>query len=876
MKKCLLTVCLIIAMLASVLPIVSAETNSTNNSEYDSQAVNFSLQLGLLSPNSDGELVLTQSLTRAELASALRKLINTPSLPEAKLSITDMETDDPLYGDVAAAIYAGLFNPPESGMFRPNDPVFAYQIVSSILDILGYRPVIADNMDWASAAKLGLLDGLSIGEMDVLSYGQAAKIFYNSMSVPMMIQPKYGDNKEYIVSDSARIYTEYWKASYASGVVNGNAKTELSTDNVTEKNHVLIDDKLYKIGSTNADTLLGYKTEYWYTEDNTLLYIQKLEENSEMKINAADIADTERNRLSFYNEKGNKKTVNFADGVDVIYNDRALFNYTAGDLKPQNGFAELIDNNGDGLYEVIKIYEYTNYYILSLDNKNQTITDGLHMSTIDLSDDDKLCVDIKRWQKQSNELYLQDFNQMTAKSIVSVMKSRDGQCVTVIYSGEKVSGTVSAVKEKDDKLLVTVNETEYTVSSDYRTQMTAGNKKAVNIEAGMAATVYLDFNNEIAFVSTDLTEWQYGFMSNAMLEGGFSKQLKLRVFNDEGEWVDLSSEKTLTYNKIDYKDAANVYTLLKQSGGVKPQAIKYKLRPDGSIAELETASDSFSNAASRGYDTENFTRDASMSNVKYKIRNRSFGHKYAIELTTTTMFYIPSGAYDAQGNINEDEVMFVGGNYFVNDKSYSLDVYDSDEYYIPRLMIITASSTENYETDILYVNDKILIMDNDGDETYLLEGIQGDTEVSYVCREKKTAEAVKPGDALKISLMNNGRIMKLVRLACFSDTKASGTEIKLAQNCESNSTTDFGLYAATVYDVDYVRSAVLTYIDNPLELNRFSGSYMKILTYNAEKERFETGDISLIYGAAQSSEPSRVFLHDRYLETRSLVIINGK
>ena len=595
-----------------------------------------------------------------------------------------------------------------------------------------------------------------------------------------------------------------------------------------------------------------------------------------MRINAADIADTERNRLSFYNEKGNKKTVNFADGVDVIYNDRALFNYTAGDLKPQNGFAELIDNNGDGLYEVIKIYEYTNYYILSLDNKNQTITDGLHMSTIDLSDDDKLCVDIKRWQKQSNELYLQDFDQITAKSIVSVMKSRDGQCVTVIYSGEKVSGTVSAVKEKDDKLFVTVNETEYTVSSDYRTQMTAGNKKAVNIEAGMAATVYLDFNNEIAFVSTDLTEWQYGFMSNAILEGGFSKQLKLRVFNDEGEWVDLSSEKTLTYNKVDYKDAANVYTLLKQSGGVKPQAIKYKLRPDGSIAELETASDSFSNAASRGYDTENFTRDASMSNVKYKMRNRSFGHKYAIELTTTTMFYIPSGAYDAQGNIIEDEVMFVGGNYFVNDKSYSLDVYDSDEYYIPRLMIITASSTENYETDILYVNDKILIMDNDGDETYLLEGIQGNTEVSYVCKEKKTAEAVKPGDALKISLMNNGRIMKLVRLACFSDTKASGTEIKLAQNCESNSTTDFGLHAATVYDVDYVRSAVLTYIDNPLELNRFSGSYMKILTYNTERERFETGDISQIYGAAQSSEPSRVFLHDRYLETRSLVIINGK
>ena len=877
MRKCLLTGCLILAMLMSVLPTVSAETAAAaERTGFDSQAVNFSLQLGLISPNDSGEIVLTQAVTRAELASMLRKLINTDALPNANLNITDMKTDDPLYGDVAAAIQAGLFKSPESGLFRPNDSVFAYQLVSYLLDILGYRPVIADSMDWASAVKLGLLDGLSISEMDVLNYGQAAKICYNAMDVPMMIQPTYGDNKEYRVSDSARIYTEYWNASYATGIVDGNSKTELSTEAITEDDRVSIGEKLYKIGKTNADTLLGYKVEYWYADDDTILYIQKLEENSVIKIAAEDIESAERTQISYYNEKENKKTAKFADGADVIYNDRALFDYKAADLEPKNGFLELIDNNGDGLYEVVKVYEYINYYILSIDQKNQTITDGLHMSVLDLSDDDKISVDLKRWQKENNEYYTDDFDQLLAKTVISVMKSRDGQCLTAIYSTEKISGTVDSVKEKDGRLSVTVNGSTYTVSDDYKEQMDAGNKKTVEIEAGLAATMYLDFNNEIAFVTTDLTEWQYGFMSNAALEGGFSKQLKIRVFNDEGEWEDIASSKTFKFNNVDYKDAANVYALLKQSGRVKPQAVRYKLRPDKSLAELETSTDSFADSTSRGYDTENFTRDASLSNVKYKIRDRSFGHKYALELTTTTMFYVPSSAYDSQGNIIEDEVMFLGGNYFVNDKSYSLDVYDSDEYYVPRMMLVTASATENYETDILYVNDKMLIMDNDGTETYLLEGIQGNTEVSYICKEKKTAENVKSGDALKIMLMNNGRISKLVRLTSFADLNASGTEIKLAQNTESNTTTDFGLYAATVYDVDYTRSAVLVYTENDTDIKRFAGSYMKILSYNTEKKKFEVGSISQIYGAAKSSEPSRVFLHDRYSETRSLVVINGK
>ncbi len=875
MKRCLLIMCLIFAMTVPAVPQVFAESAAAGNGGYDADAVHFALQLDLLSPSAEGELLLSQTVTRAELASILRKIIHTPALADATLPITDMETGDPLYGDVAAAIGAGLFRAPESGLFRPEEPAFAYQLVSSLLDILGYRPSIGDGKDWAAANKLGLLRGLSIGEMDVLNCGQAAKICYNAMDIPMMIQTKYGENAEWKVADSKRIYTEYWHAVSATGIVDGNEKTGLTAESGLKEGWISIGQKPYQLGETNADSLLGYRVEYWYTEDDTLVYLQKLSENRTLKIAADDIADAKREKIVYYPDAdGREREAKLAGDVDVIYNDRALFDFTAADLKPKSGFLTLIDADNDNLYEVVKVYEYVNYYVTALDQTNQLLTDGLRMETVDFKDNGRLCVDIKSFQAQSGEYYPADFTRLTVKNVVSVMESRDKECVTAIVSSDKAGGTVTAVREKNGKQYVTVGETEYAVSDDFKGQYDAGNKKAIKIETGLAATFYLDFSGEIAFVSTDLSQWQYGFMSGAALEGTFSKQLKLRIFNDEGIWEDRDVADTVTFLGETKKDMTEVYGSLAQGGTVKPRMIKYRLRPDGKIGKLETPLDRSADVGYIGYDTEHFTKDAVMTDVKYKLRNRSFQHKYSMELTTTTMFYLPASAYAQDGSIIEDEVLLLWGNFFINDRKYSVEVYDSDEYFVPRGLIVTASATENYETDILYINEKTAILDSDGEETYLLEGIQGNTAVSYVCRDRETGEAVKVGDALKIMLQSNGRIRKLVRLASFADRNAADTVISLGKNAEKDVDTDFGLYAATVYDVDYTRAAVLTYIDQPTELTRFSGSYMKILTYRTKKQRFEVGDITQIHGAAQSTTPSRVFLHDRYLETRSLVVID--
>lgn len=868
LKKYLTIAFLILTIAVSGCTIATAEEKPA--ATYHLDAVNFAVETGMLYPDADGNIILSNTLTRAEMAGMLRRIIRAEAIPNAKLTITDMDASDPMYGDVAAVIQAGLVKEPESGLFRPNEPAFAYQLVGSLLDILGYRSVIGMQNDWTVASRLGLFGDLSLGEKDVLNWSQAAELCYNAMYADMMIQVQYGDDAKYIKTEDANIFTQYWHATRGIGVVDGNEKTGLTVNAELDKGYVTIDGTVYKAGETDAADYIGYQVEFWYTSDNTLVYLKKLD-NNVIKISAKNIERAERNQLLYYPSEGasSVKTAKLAKDVDVLYNGRALFEYTEADLKPQTGYVELIDYDANGLYDVVSVMEYTNYYITAMDSENQLVVDGLRNKTVDLDATNKVCVEIKNWQEDIQDMQAISLESLTPKGILSFIESRDGQYIVAVQSKAKVQGTITTVKESNGGMQVTINDKAYEVSADFLAQYQAGNTKAIKPEPGMAAIAYLDFYGEVAYISTDLSDWQYGFMSNCSLQGTFNQKLLLRVLNDEGLWEEKEVADKLIFKGDPYKNHEKVYDALCTGGVVQPQIIRYQLRPDGKIANLETAEA----AASMGYDENKFSKDAVLTDTKYKSGDKAFGHQYSYELTTTTMFYIPEEMLDGTKKVDEDEIALLGSTYFVSDRKYNLEVYDSDPYYIPRVMVFTGYSVENYEKDILFVNEKATILDGNGEQTYLLTGYMANTLVEYVCKKKEIAEQVEVGDALKICLASDGRINKLSRVVNFSNPKSTGTELSIGTNVEKSISDEHGFLIGTVYNVDYERKAILANTTSETELKKFSGSSMKVLIYDTEEKEFRPGDVTQAQGKLFSSSPSRIFAHDRYMETRSLVII---
>ena len=70
----------------------------------------------------------------------------------------------------------------------------------------------------------------------------------------------------------------------------------------------------------------------------------------------------------------------------VIYNGRTTNNYQVTDLLPTYGWVELIDNDRNGRYDIVKITDYDTYVVESYDAITEIMRDKYENKYIDLSD----------------------------------------------------------------------------------------------------------------------------------------------------------------------------------------------------------------------------------------------------------------------------------------------------------------------------------------------------------------------------------------------------------------------------------------------------------------------------------------------------------
>ena len=879
MKKSFVSGILIFALLLSVYPLGVMAAGKTEAPNYDEQSIDFALQLGFLVPDENNVLVANQPVTRAEMAMMLVKLIHASATPESQVAISDVDKGSEVYGYIAAAILNGLAGETESGMFHPDEYAYAYQLVDSLIDILGYRRIIEQGSSWIAANRLGLLDGVSLGETEKITKGDAAVILHNAASVDMMIQIQYGSEPEWKQVPGRTIFTEYWKAKKDSGIVDANEYSGLLEGKNTKKGYVSIDGRTFDAGSTVAAELLGYGVEYYYTtEDDRLIFVQKQQQNQSVKITANNIKEVTHSEMMYYADESSAKTktVKFADGVDVLYNRRALFDYDAADLKPQTGYVELIDNNGDNRYEVISISEYKNYYVTSVDSNNSLVADGLRGVTLDFSSSARDMTEIKSWQQDSNKVTAATFGILGPRTVISVMESKDGKLMTVISSAGKVLGEIESIRERDGKLYCTIEGAEYAVSDDYAGEMKKENSNMVTPKIGLSARFFLDFNGEIAYINTELSDWSYGLVTYAKLEGSFQKNLKIRMMNTESIWETYEAATSVRVNGEMEKKHTNIYQNL--TGGVDkpvPQIVRYKLNTKSQIAALDIAVDMSGVADYIGYDETRFTLDAKLINKQYKSNGKLFDKQYGIDPATSKLFYVPRAVYDANGRVDEEKVFAMSYTFFSNDRNYSLDIYEADAYKVAAAAILTGESTVMYETEVLYINEVAEGYDvATGNLIYTIRGYQKSNEISYVLKDETLAKSIQPGDAVKINLFADGSIRNLVRIANFNNIGLSSSVAGIAKNGDYASDNYFTIHVATVYNVDYDRNAFVTYLDNPSKLLRYAGSNLRIIRWDTKKKEFSSAGITEAIGQISSNTPTRVLIHERYNEPYSAVIIN--
>lgn len=847
--------------------------------DFNASALAFLQELEIITTSSDS-IEFQTSLTNADTAELLYKMLNLDFLYSSDILPSDVPPEHPKATFIKAVIQLEIMSTSKSGLFLPDEFIEAKQMVSVLIDVLGYR-LQANNKggypagDWTQAVSLGLLRGTVLKIDDMLTFGQAVTLIANALETDLMQRESFGSSTSYAVTKGENILTLYWKLSKGSGRIQANSATGLLSKEYAVKGTVLIEGKYYQQGNTGAGALLGRSVTFYYDEYDTIAAVRRSDREKTIRLNWKLIEEVDiGNYLIYENTAGGSEKVWLSNTFDVIYNDVVLFDFTQEDLLPSSGFAELLDYNGDGYFDVYFIYEYSNYIVANINIADVLIVDYFTNDILDLNESDGKIVNYYTVDSRSGLQIQANFQRVRRNDILSVMVSEDNSVITVYISNQKVR----LIPEESFEDSIMAEDKTYTLAKNYVEALDSENARATDIVLGVEGELSLDYFGLIAFYREALKTEYYGFMIKMGISGGLSKTVQLRVLSERGEWQTLQTSKSVNYNGDTIRDMSTIYNEIVPDNVQHPQMIKYSLDSEGNISVLKTATDKTAQTGYEGYTIDKFTKDASLSSAYYKNKSKSFNKKYSFD-SPTIIFSIPRDKVAIGEEVDEDDIAVLSGSVFLNDQSYSVDVYDAEDTHVAKVLVWTDNATDLWERRLMYVNKKSYVIDEKGQRTVKLTGFFQGVLKSYICRTEEIAEQVLPGDVLQINIMTNGKLRDVKRMFTISPRNVGASDcLPMTNNvsfaADGTSTvirSRYGLYIGNVKTVNYTLSDFMLYTTDPSVTWQFRGTGITFLILNMEKGTYEAANISRLMGGANSS---RVLVHDRYSETQDIILLD--
>ena len=337
-------------MLFSVLPSFASSSGNSMTGIVD--------VLNLLSNSEENVFV-----TRGEFLSLVMKTLKIDYNGYSDEPIfADITTSHKYYSQIVFAAKAGIVTGTTDGRFYPDDYITFEQASVIMVRAMNYEKLVENNNHYTLANKLGLFDGVTQSSTYVLKH-DVERILLNIL---VANYPKYSYvYGGVILEDTDETFLNHiWGLYIESGIVD-------STDfcSVTGKpqrpDEVTINGVLYDSSIASLDELFGMKARVFYAEENdkkVIYYAYPLDENVVNRYDGKVFSSFGNSQISFYNDSGKKEIYNINSKTSLIWNNKNM--KTADfivklDDNP-NEFV-LIDNNGDGIVDVVYALKYKVY-----------------------------------------------------------------------------------------------------------------------------------------------------------------------------------------------------------------------------------------------------------------------------------------------------------------------------------------------------------------------------------------------------------------------------------------------------------------------------------------------------------------------------------
>ena len=825
-----------------------------------------------------GKLAKDSAVTRAQFASVQAKMMGFTDYSVPSDGFIDVAKGSRYEKEIYYLRDMNVINGVDEYRFKPDSPITVEQACAVAVTALGYkRTAVTEHGGYSKgytyiAAQLGLLKDVTGSDREITAE-ESIKLLKNAALSLVYVEKKDGSSVSYVTEKGRTMIAEYCDIWEDYGIVTDNGVTALDGSSKAGARHMTIGSRTlsYDGNSTYAAYLGHYASYYYYGDEEELVYItDRANRNEIIRIDAENLDkdSTGINNVVYY-KNGSSKTAKLSASANLIYNGSAYPQFGNDDLKIKSGFITLINNDGDGYYDVIVIEEYKDFKVNAYETDNRKIY-GANGKIIDLSEYDNVTI-------YDNDGALSGEDSINTDCVVSYCEPHDKNVITIYISTNTVSGKIES-SGTDIRPYYQINGEKYAASYSLLEDI---ENKVMGAELPKMGSSYLirlnKYGEIVTAEETYGTGWKYAYYVGMYTPETEPDTTVIRLMMTDGNAFDAYTAKKVSVNgkTTASEKLKNDLRLRDANGGYIRQIVRVRLNGDGDLTAMQV-SDGTENEY--GYTLGDFSKSGSVSSARWYGNNTRVMGKYLID-ASAAVFEDPDKD-NRTSSLNTENIKSLKTSELKEGMFYSnIDFYNADAT-LNSQAAVYASRDRFYDTKIVTIRNVSEYADGDDEIKKKIAGISYGSEVEYPEDKDGVFPAdLKTGDVIRVEI-SGGKAVSADKLISLADHPSPQISVRIGGSM-------YQAEWANMFGYVYAKStnAVSLYMgDNPygkVVSASLNGGSCPVTIYDAKQKTVSKGSLADIVSAGTISSDgsftvnsdTMLFIYRRYENVREAVVV---
>lgn len=529
--KKILTILLCFSLICPSFALAEGEETLLFEIAEHSEAVGFLTAFGII--NRESPLLDTDegAITRGEFASLIISSLgmsNDAKSAGLENPFMDVSAEHPYVNEIIYAYHNNLFGKDIGKFFQPDEPLSTeFAAIAAVMATGRDIMLTGTKTPMSLALSAHMFDGVQLYGKSLISRGGALMFIKNLLTTPVVTYESItsdGNKGDVKIEEDVTLLSNTLKFSKRRGILTSDGLTTVY-GKTPDDGYITVDGKLFLCLFDSATGKAGKMVDYYITDyegQDAVKYIEEYK-NTVFTVDSDSVVSFDAINMKYrVMIEDNGEYLDVARDAYISYNHEPYYDPTH--MKPLKGAVTFIDHEGDKVYDVVMIEEFTNTIVDYYNAYTETIfdVDSRKEALTNKNLDDIVLEDIKNVYVTDTKNAFLELDSLAKNSVVSVYKSANGEKTRLIVNTAVVEAVLNSYDAENG--ILEAGENEYKLSKDLRFNVS-------ELSLGKVYTFFLDARGEICYYTSDSGVMAY--LLNAGSKGKLKTEIQMKVV-DEG------------------------------------------------------------------------------------------------------------------------------------------------------------------------------------------------------------------------------------------------------------------------------------------------------------------------------------------------------